>query len=194
MKKIFNYMVLLIFSLFLVTGCSVEEKKEFSIGTWEGNTYTNEFLGVNYSMPEDWTRISDEDIKLLMDEATDLMEYSETEKKLVDLKVVYYLSAKSETGANVILGSEKVIGDVSDVKYAKNIKKQLEEQKNLNYVLSSVKLETIDEREFVTLEATLDNIKQKYLIYKIDKHIIYLCITGFSSEEIDEIVSNFQFN
>lgn len=194
MKKIFNYMIIAACTLLLVTGCSVEKKQEFSMGNWEGNIYTNDFLGVTYSMPEDWTRTSDEELESLIEDATDLMEYNDAEKKLLELKAVYYLLAKSPTGSNLILGSEKVVGGVSDVKYAKNLKKQLESQENLNYTLSSVKLETINDKEFVTLEASLENIKQKYFIYKIDNHIIYLCVTGFTVEEIDEIVGDFQFN
>lgn len=193
MKKIRNFIMIALCTLLLATGCGSESKVIFSEGTWEGNKYTNEFLGLTYTMPEDWERTSDEELDNLIKQAMSLTEMPTTTQKLAELAIYYYFMTMSPTGSNVILASEKIPVSVTVEEFAEGMKSKLEEQE-LNYVLSDVKMETIGSKEFATIEASVSYIKQKYYIYKIDKYIIYLGITGLSDEEIANIVDQFQFN
>ena len=191
MKKMRKFILMAICTLLIVTGCSTTA---FSMGSWEGNVYTNDFLGLTYTMPEDWTRTSDEELEELIEQAADLMDLSDNEKKLADLKAIYYLMTKDSVGNNAILGSEKVSGSTSAKVYAESLKTQLESQESLGYELSDIKTETVDGKEFVIMGANVTLFKQKYYIYKVDNYMVYICITGYSDEEINEIVEHFEFN
>ena len=43
-----------------------EQKVEISMGNWNNNVYTNDFLGLKFNLPEGWTYSSDEEIAEMM--------------------------------------------------------------------------------------------------------------------------------
>ena len=196
MKKIGKILVALICILVIVTGCGNKETsktKQISLGSWTENTYTNDFLGVTYNMPEGWTRYTDEEIKEVMELGSELTDASELSKKLSELTSVTYMMTSSVTGTNVILMSEKPVISVSERSYAESLKTQLEAQTAMKYNLSEIKTETIDGKEFVTIEADVETLKQKYYIYKVDKCIVCAIITATANDDVNTIVEQFEF-
>lgn len=191
-NKIWKGILLLICVLVIATGCGKDEK-EISLGSWDGNTYKNEFLGVTYNKPEDWTRYTDEQIKDVMDLGSELTDSSSFSKKLAELTSVTYMMSSAADGSNVILMSERNLTNVSGETYAGKLKSQLESLDSLSYQLSDIKTETIDGKEFVTLEASVQNIKQKYYIYKLDKHLVSLIVTVVSTDA-NSVIEQFDFN
>ena len=149
-RKIFSIVLIAIIML-SVTGCGKLAKKdaEISLGSWDGNLYTNEFLGLTYEKPEDWTRHSDEQIKEIMDIGLELTDASEISKKLAEITSVTYMMTSSTVGTNFILMSEKQISDVSVEDYAEALKRGLADQTIVNYQLSDIKNETIDGRDLL---------------------------------------------
>lgn len=200
-KKIWLAIVLVFSALFFVTGCSgiflseeTKEKKDISLGSWEGNNYKNDFLGLTYAMPSDWTRYSDEEIKDLMEIGTELVDASEISKKIAELTSVTYMMTTSSTGSNVILMSEKQIGDVKVETFAEALKQGLEAQTAFNYQVADIKTETIDGKEFITVEADVETLKQKYFIYKVDKYMVSIIATAVQGDDINSLISQFNFN
>ena len=191
-NKIWKGILLLTCVLVIATGCGKSEN-EISLGSWDGNTYKNEFLNVTYNKPEDWTRYTDEQIKDVMNLGSELTDASTLSKKLAELTSVTYMMSSGVDGSNVILMSEKNLTNISGETYAGKLKTQLENLDNLSYQLSDVKKETIDGKEFVTLEASVQNIKQKYYIYKLDKHIVSLIVTVVS-DDVNSVIEQFDFN
>ena len=190
-KKIFS-IILVAFILLMVTGCG--KKTEISLGSWDGNVYTNEFLGLTYEKPEDWTRHSDEQIKEIMNIGLELTDASEISKKLAEITSVTYMMTSSTVGTNFILMSEKQISDVSVEDYAEALKRGLAAQNVLDYQLSDVKSETIDGRKFVVVEADVSGMKQKYYMYKIDKYMVSIILTISDGSDADSLMSQFNFN
>lgn len=192
-KKICNFVILLSCVLLIATGCGNNNSKEISLGSWDENTYTNEFLGVTYSKPADWTRYTDEQIKDVMQLGKDLVDASELSKKLAELTSVTYLMSSSPNGSNVILMSEKTLVSMSEQSYAESLKSQLESQTALSYTLSDIKKETIDGNEFVTIEASIQTINQKYYIYKVDNYIVSIIVTA-TDGNVNDIIQQFKFD
>ena len=190
-KKICNFIILLSCVLLMATGCG-SDKKEISLGSWNENTYTNEFLGLTYSNPDGWVRYTDEQIKDIMKLGSELIDASEISKKLSELTSVTYMMSSSANGSNVILMSEKPIVSMSEKTYAETLKTQLENQQALDYVLSDIKNETINGKEFVTIEASVQNINQKYYIYKVDNYIVSLIMTA-TEGNVNDIIQQFEF-
>lgn len=193
-KKIGSLMVLFACVLLIATGCGKEDAKKISLGTWNENTYTNEFLGLSYSKPNDWTRYTDEQIKDVMKIGAELTDASEITKKLAELTSVTYLMSSSPNGSNVILMSEKTLVNMSEQSYAETLKKQLEAQETLKYTLSDVKKETLGGKEFVTVEASVETINQKYYIYKVDNYVVSIIVTATQGNNINDIFNQFKFN
>lgn len=194
-KKIFDIILLVVMMLF-VTGCSMfsTKEKEISLGSWDGNTYTNEFLGLTYDMPEDWTRYSDEQIKEVMDIGLELTDASEISKKLAEITSVTYMMTSSSTGTNFILMSEKQINDVSVKDYAEALKTGLASQTIVNYQLSDTKNETVNGHDFVTVEAEVSGMRQKYYMYKLDKYMVSIILTITDGSDADTLMNQFDFN
>ena len=200
-KKIWLAVVLVFSALFFVTGCSgifqseeAKEKKDISLGTWEGSNYKNDFLGLTYTMPGDWTRYSDEEIKDLMEIGTELVDASEISKKIAELTSVTYMMTTSSTGSNIILMSEKQIGDVKIENFAEALKQGLEAQTAVTYQVTDIKTETIDGKEFMTVEANVETLKQKYYIYKVDKYMVSVIVTAVQGDDVNSLISQFNFN
>lgn len=193
-KKICNVIMLLLFVLLIATGCEKNETKEISLGSWNENTYTNEFLGLTYYKPDDWTRFTDEQIKDVMEIGSELTDASELAKKLSELTSVTYLMSSSSDGSNVILMSEKPLVNMSEQSYAESLKSQLESQTSMSYTLSDIEKETIDGSEFVTIEASVQTINQKYYIYKVDDYVVSIIVTATKGNNVTDIIKQFKFN
>lgn len=191
-NKILKGIFLLTCVLVIATGCGKGEK-EISLGSWDGNTYKNSFLGIAYNKPEDWTRYSDEQIKEVMNLGSELIDASSLSKKLAELTSVTYMMSSGTDGSNVILMSERNLTSMSGKSYAERLKTQLENFEGLSYELSNVKTETIDGKELITLEASVQNIKQKYYVYEVDKHIVSLIVTAVY-DDVNSIIEQFEFN
>ena len=95
--------------------------KKITLGEWEGNVYSNEFFGFKFTLPEGWSRSSDEEIKELLNEG--LSETASTEGYTVDeimeySGAVYYLMAVGpDESENIQVMSEKVDKDYTEEDY-----------------------------------------------------------------------------
>lgn len=212
MKKVLKIMIIVMIALCMViaiTGCgkkaddnnkeTKEEKREFSMGEWEGNVYKNDFLGFTYTMPEEWTRSTDEEIademKIAKDLLTDKQQLAYEASKLNN---VYYLVASNEkTGDNVRVISEKTSSSVSTIDYINAVKSGLAEVTTIKYEevgVTKEKLGNIDcdvlTEKGVYLGVT---VYQKYYVYKVDNYCVSVIVTTSAGEsKIDEMVACFK--
>ncbi len=52
---------------------TAEKTKEFSLGSWDGKVYKNDFLGLQYNEPETWSHSSDEEIAKMMNVGKEML-------------------------------------------------------------------------------------------------------------------------
>ena len=226
MKKLLKSMLIIILAvcmLVTITGCGKKEEKEepkkaeisnvtndisttdeaettnISMGEWNGNKYTNDYLGMKFNLPTGWTRYSDEEIAEMMNISGEILKDEEQINiELAKLTSVYYLAASDpETLDNVMLMTEKPIMDVTTELYLNTLKTQLENLNSINYEVGETGKEKVGNREFDTLttKATTNgvNMIQKYYIYKSGDHFIDIIVTSNSGEQaINKIIKSFE--
>ena len=218
MKKTLKNMLIILLTasmLFLLVGCgnkeesttnnitneeATEEKKvEFSMGEWNDNVYTNEFLGLKFKLPEGWTYASDEEIADMMNLGTEFLnDDQKVAAEVSKLTSAYYMVANDpNTGNNVSIISEKPVMEVSTENYMNQLKAQLSAVESINYEIGETSKEKIADREYDTLtaSASMSGVKmlQKYYIYKMDKYFIGIITTSTTGETaLNEMIKSFE--
>ena len=173
-----------------------EDIIEFSMGEWKENVYTNEFLDIKYKLPEDWNYSSDEEIASIMNlEADVTFKDKELLKEISERSSVYYvISSDKNGGSNLSILSEKPIVNITEEEYLKQLETQLEGLDSIKYEIGEKSSQTVGENSYETMEVNVPdyNMHQKYYIRKKDNYFIGIIITSLSTENIDEIIKNFE--
>lgn len=196
--------------LFTLSGCGKEEgskeekkqeeqKTEFSMGKWEDNVYTNDFLGIKFNLPEGWKAATDEEIAKMMNVGKELL--NDDQKALAELAEksgVYYMSVNDpSTGNNIIVLTEKTAVNVNTDYYINQLKTQLTSVSSIKYQIGETSKATVAGREYDTLTATASmygyTTTQRYYVYKIDKYFVGIIVTSNTGESaIDEMMNSFE--
>lgn len=132
MKKIlcFFLAIIMLFGLF---GCSSQKEPEFSLGTVANNTYTNEFLGIRFTLPAEWVFYTEEQILEVNNIVGDAVD-EEVAKRLENASIIYDMFATHPAdGSNMNINLEKI---------------------------NPIQMATLDIKQ--TLEAQIDTIKEGY--------------------------------
>ncbi len=214
-KALKNTLVLLVIGamLFLLTGCgkkneeskeedksSEEQKAEFSIGKWEDDVYTNDFLGLKFNLPEGWKRYDKEEMAKIMNVGSELLnDDQKAAAEISKLNSAYYMMVNDpSTGSSIAVMSEKSTMDYTTEFYISQLKGQLQSVSSIKYTIEGTSKEKVGniECDSLTVSATVSGVKtiQKYYIYKIDKYFIAIIATSKSGGEasISEMMENFQ--
>ena len=155
----------------------------FSMGSWNGNVYTNDFLGLKFTLPEGWTRYSDEQIAAAMNLSNEKLNDQKSLVELAKLTVVNYMFVNNPTtGETIVVTTEKAHLDVTTEFYLDNIKTQLEALTSVSYKVSGITKETIADREYHVLTAALTSsgktVIQKYYCCRLDKHFLSIMVVS----------------
>lgn len=210
-KKIF-YLMIIIVSLISLSGCfdkaydkaseklNARNDKAISLGSWDNNVYTNDFLNLKYTKKDGWERYSDEEIAKLLDISSEYL--SDNKKYMTEVAklttVTYLMANDPNTNSNVILMTEKTALAGIDVnKYLSSLKTSLSSNENLNYEFEDIKKQTINGVSYTVLEAKVSangvNMFQKYYVRKQDKYFVGIIVTStVSEEELDSIANDFE--
>lgn len=219
MKKILKNMLIVLLTasmLFLLAGCgnkeestttnnttneqtTREQKVEFSMGEWNNNVYTNEFLGLKFNLPEGWTYASDEEIADMMNLGTELLnDDQKAAAEVSKLTTAYYMVANDpNTGNSISIISEKPVMEVSTEYYMNELKTQLSAVESINYEIGETSKEKIADREYdiLTASASMSGVKitQKYYIYKMDRYFVGIIVTSTTGETaLNEMIKSFE--
>ncbi len=195
MKKILFVFILLVFALTMAAA----QINEFSLGEWNDNIYTNDFLGIKFQLPEDWKRFSDEDLAQVMNLGTELL--NDDQKKLAELSKinsVSYMGANNPaTGDSIMVSSVKSIFDLTAEYFMNGVKTQLQALESIDYEVSEISKEELAGREYYVLTAKSEisgiNLIQKFYVYKIDKYFLEIVATTLRGEDaITEMMKAFE--
>lgn len=218
MKKTLKNMLIILLTasmLFLLVGCgnkeesttnnitneqtTGEKKVEFSMGEWNNNVYTNEFLGLKFKLPEGWNYASDEEIADMMNLGTELLnDDQKAAAEVSKLTTAYYMVANDpNTGNSISIISEKPVMEVSTEYYMNELKTQLSAVESINYEIGETSKEKIADREYDTLTASASmsgvKITQKYYIYKMDRYFVGIIVTSTTGETaFNEMIKSFE--
>ncbi len=180
-----------------LVGCGDnQETTNFSMGSWDENVYTNEFLNVKLTLPEGWEYSSDEEIANMMSVSTEAA-FGDKEflAEVAKLTSVYYVVATDpNTGNNLSIISEKPLVDVTLDYYMENLKTQLSAVDSIRYEMGETAKTTLGTVEYDTLVVTAPDygMTQKYYVHKEGKYFVGIIITAKSADEVLEIEKSFQ--
>ena len=171
-------------------------KSEFSMGAWNGNVYTNDFLDIKFDMPASWSHYTDAEIAEVMDMGKEVAFGDDEFLKSVSEKtsVYYVVASDSNTGNSLSIVSEKPIVDVQIEQYMTQLKTQLDSLEAIKYETGEVSIEKVGNVEYNILEVTVPdyNMSQKYYVKKSDKYFVGIIITAYDKEDIAEIIDMFE--
>lgn len=222
-KNIKSLLILLIIGcmLFALTGCGdkettkkedreevIEQKQdiaeeqqsevEFSMGEWNDNVYTNDFLGLKFNLPEGWTYSSDKELAKELNNGLELLNEDQREsvEKALETKGIYYLQAKDPaTNNNVLVFTEKVPKGTSEEYYLQQVANQLSAIESVNYNIGQIGKENILNKEYFTLQEEIEEygVLQKHYIYIKGDYVVGIIITSITGENVfDEVIREFE--
>lgn len=204
-KKILFLVLIMVVSLSL-TGCfaksekdveEVKEEKEISLGTWEGNVYTNSFFDIKYTMPEGWSKLSDSDLAKLMDLSFELYDNMDDYVKEVAKQItIYHFSLNNpNTGDNIQLLSESAIMDLTEDYYVDTLSEEFSKMEAVKYEIAEKSEEKLGKYNYKTIliKAVDYDIYQKVYVRKVGKYFINILVTSNTGiEKLGEIVKSFE--
>lgn len=81
-------------------------------GVWEGNNYFNEYLNINFSMPENWDKITDEQIAAQMEIGIEFLEDADSVDSIMAQaetnSFMEMMAINNVTGANVTIAYQRL--------------------------------------------------------------------------------------
>ncbi len=162
---------------------SKEESFNFSLGSWNEDIYTNDFLSMKVKMPSGWEKYSDEQIAQLMNLGLDSMDGdTEAMRKIAEQTSVYYLVISNpNTGSSVQVMTEKPLRKVSMDEYISSFKSILESQTTVKFTIGEtkdIKLHGFDYKE-ISATATVNDISmaQNYYIRQLGDYFVCIIVT-----------------
>ena len=172
----------------------------YSMGSWNGNTYSNSFLGFKFTLPNGWQKYSNDQISSLyagvLDNNKDLFNLDTEElKNAINQSSVFYVFAYNpNTGSNIQIMSEKPAYDVTVDQYIEAVKSGLSTMTNINYSNLQTSKKTIGGVDFTVLTTTASlngkTMNQGYYTRKVGDIFASIIVTDTSNEvKINDLVS-----
>ncbi|MCR5316671.1 MAG: hypothetical protein K6E22_00445 [Treponema sp.] len=172
---------------------------EFSTGEWNGNVYTNDFIGMKYELPQGWEKYGDEEIAAIMNLGKEFL--NDNQKKYAELSklttVYHILTNNPSTSDTVCLITEKTFLGISANLYAKRLKHELEAVDSLKYEVDEISTQEIAGKKFTALKTRvstpMSSITQVYYCYRLGKYMVCIIATSKSGDEgIDAMLKSFK--
>ena len=190
MKKRLALLLSAMMAFALVACGEIAKADEFVRGSWEGNVYTNDSIGLAVTVPESWAVASDEDLAVMMgiaiEQSNSQMQISE---EILKAQACYDMVAADPYGSSSILITAEnmalTVGGTSydEEAYADALANQL---LMVDFTIGEESAVTIGKRDYHVLR-TIDpenGMSQDYLITKIGSRMISVVLT-YSPEEND---------
>lgn len=172
---------------------------EYTPGTVTDSDWKSAWIGLQYTLTDGFSMMSQEELKELMDLATGIYKDPETGKEMIDyamVNAIYEMQAMDNMGNNVIVMAEKVNFLInSEEKYCDALEQQIGQQTNISGTFEEPVSYTIGEIEFVRMNATQSysgvTVYQTYLIKKYGDRMVVIIISANDVSKIDTVLSSF---
>lgn len=178
-----------------------KKSKEFSLGTYSGKTYENDYVGIGFQLPDSWRYYTDEEMNALNQVSTELVgdEYA----KLLETKDLAYamMASSSADMENVYITLEKsnVVQGMVDMKTIYQNSMPLTTKSLENAGATNVKCELgtivfdgkVVDAMYVSSEMAGFHLQQLAVMRKTGNHIATIGITTTDKDRLQEILDMF---
>ena len=197
----FLAMVLLLCLMGTMVGCANKNPNNgnenaanaLSRGTINGDLYSSEFIGLNFTKPKGWIYSTDEDIASMMQISSELLQTDKFVEQVAKMSTVYDMMAKdplSGNNINVVFENLKVSGssNITVEQYIEVAKKQLIQQAPmLGYKFGEAEKCKLGELEFyrVPADGSYSGVQFNQRIYmrKEGTYMIVITLTLFDKTD-----------
>ena len=200
MKKIGALLLAIIMVLMLIA-CS-GQKVELSRGTIEGDVYTNESLGFEFTKPASWVYATDEEIADSLNVAVDSLLGDNFKEALENNPAVYdmmVVDINTRTNINVVYENlrKSFATNITEEQYVDALKRQLSGVSGMTVSFSDeLEKVTLGEGDFTkcVCNTTLSgiNMTQVYYLCKIDGYMVSVIVTITSGYTVADIEAMFK--
>ncbi|SNS70611.1 hypothetical protein SAMN05446037_10181 [Anaerovirgula multivorans] len=205
-RSILAVLLVTLFAI-LITGCGKNNiEKVISLGSVEGSTYTNDYFGSTFTIPEEWVIADEEEMEMITNMGQELIAGDDEElNKEIDLSkektlnmvmaFKYPLTHTDGYNPNIMCIAENLnlveglaIKNGDDyLEYSKEVL----QMSGMPYSFEDVYTEKIGGKEFHVLVAKLDfgvmEITQKYYSTIINKYAFNFIVSYSNDEELEEL-------
>lgn len=178
--------------------------EKFSLGKTKANVYESDFIGIRYTLDDNWSFYDDKQIKELNKIAVDLAG-DEVEKLLEDATIIYDMYASdSDQLNNININLEKVnISQLVELDIAENFKTLMPILKdsfsnmgyeNINLEIGKVEVDgkTLDAIH-TTAEINGVNMYQTIFQKKCNGYLASMTVTTFFEDTTADLLDNFRW-
>ena len=212
MKRILCLILAALMMVSVFAGCTTGNVKgevsqnsegEFGLGKAQGNTYKNEFLGLECSLPDSWSFYNDSQIAELNGVAQDYLDEDAAEA-LENANIIYDMYASNgDDYSSININLEKLSTTQS---LTMSVKEALEAQLptikqafgNMGYenVSAEYTTVTVDEKTFdgITLCAEIEGVKfyEKIFSFKKGSYMANITVATMETDKSEEILKYFE--
>ena len=178
-----------------------EAELELELGDISGGaSYTNEFAGINFSLPTGWAFSTQEELMQLMSISTDEL-FSEDKTALLEYAMegtVYDMMVSNASGENIMVMFEntaRYLGGalLSEDGYLDALVRNFDLIEGMTYVVGDRGAVTLGGVEYKTLSATIEgySISQQYAVHRVGKYMVCIAFTGFDDASITAMYDYF---
>ncbi|MCL1802648.1 MAG: hypothetical protein FWG30_03250 [Eubacteriaceae bacterium] len=167
-----------------------------SIGTWDGKSFENKWSNIAFSLPDNWSIASREEVESIMGIGSEIMVndgiYTQTQIDLSSVRTAYDFYIYNDLNANIILLYENLafpgLSSITQEQYFDEVKSQLEKLETLEYEFVENGYMEIAGEEYYYGTFTVQGgfMAQTYYIRKYDKAIISF-ITTYTEANFDSV-------
>lgn len=177
-------------------------KAELSRGTIDGDVYTNEYLGFNFTKPESWVYSTDEEIAAALNVAVDttlgenFKDALENNPSTYDMMVVDTL-----TRTNINVAYENLTktfsSNITEKQYVEALKQQLSSVSGMTVTFpDEYETAKLGDGEYTKVVCSANaygaSMTQVYYLRKIDKYMAMVIATVPTGYTVDEIEAMFE--
>lgn len=216
MKKLLAIILSVLLVLCLATGCSAKNDSDkngssnsqssdsmvkLTMGTVNGTTYENEFIGIGCKVDDGWTFASEDDLKALIDITIDKFD-EKYQEQLEAAAIVYAMQVTdASTGNNININLEKLTGLNKTMTASKYVDSSLGQMStaletagfsNLQIQKTEVEIDGT-KHAAIAINADFSGVKiyEKVVCIKCDDYMANITLATVSSDTTDELLSKF---
>lgn len=171
---------------------------DFQTGTWEGLTFTNQWLGLTITFPEGSNMFSGEDMRKLVGESDEILvntgDYEEIQDMVSEASNIYDFMVTMPDGKSSVqmayMNAEKVAPgqEISGADCLEEMAGELSAIKDMGYEISGIEKRNLGEQTFDGFSASLMEgaLYQEYYARRIGDFVAVMTIT-YTAEEKEAV-------
>ena len=171
-------------------------------GVISGDTYTSSFIGLSFTLPENWVFAGDAEIAAMMGIAANVLAAEDIDFDAANIETLYDMLASNPlTGDNIMVMIEDLtltspLAPLIPTRvYLDELKAQMEELDFADYVFADDFQVTIGGQTWDVLSANVDmmgmEIEQHYLVRRQGNYMIAIIATFMGDMSFDDMMSYF---